>query len=388
MSEEQNGQTRSEQPTEKKKLDSRKKGQIARSRELNTTVVMLSSAAALLMLGGGIGQSLQRLLATGLTLERQLIFDDSYLLLAFGQTSLASLQILTPFFLLMMIAAFVGPLSLGGWSFSMDSWVPKLNRMSILSGIKRMFGIQGFVELLKALGKFIVVGAVAVIALKLYQDEILMLSQLSVTDAIYRGMYIIGQLFLMLAVSLIVVSLIDVPYQIVSHITKIKMSVQEVKEENKQTNGNPELKTRIRSMQRDVSQRRMLIDAADADVVIVNPTHFSVALKYDDAKAGAPVVVAKGVDHMALRIREVAESNNIVIFSAPPLARALYFHTDIDQQVPTALYQAVAQVLAYVLQVRDLTTSERLLVQLPSVVDVPEELASDNKNYLVDGAGK
>lgn len=380
MSEERNAQTRSEQPTEKKLLDSRKKGQVARSRELNTTAVMLASAAALLLLGGEMGQSMEQMLATGLTLDRESIFDRHSLMTTLGQSSLDSFMALTPFFLVMMVSAFVGPIVLGGWSFSMDALQPKMSRISLLAGIKRMFGVQGLVELLKALGKFVVVGVVAMIALKIYQDRILLLNQLSIVEAVYRGMYIIGQLFLMLAASLIVVSLIDVPYQLVSHLNRLKMSVQEVKDENKQTNGNPELKSRIRTMQREVSQRRMLIDTAEADVVIVNPTHYSVALKYDDTKGGAPVVVAKGIDHMALRIREVAEANQIVVFSAPPLARALYFHTDVSQEVPTVLYQAVAQVLAYVMQVRDLTASERMVVELPSLVDVPAEYATEDRS--------
>jgi len=169
------------------------------------------------------------------------------------------------------------------------------------------------------------------------------------------------------------VSLIDVPYQLVSHMNRLKMSIQEIKEENKQTTGNPEIKNQIRSLQREVSSRRMLLDVASADVVIVNPTHYSVALRYEEGAKSAPVVVAKGVDFLAMRIREIANGNEIEVFSAPSLARALYQHTEVGHEVPTALYQAVAQVLAYVYQLRDLTRTQRNRVRRPSIVDIPED---------------
>lgn len=379
MSAEQSSQTRSEQPTPKKLQDSRKKGQVARSRELNTTVMMLASAIGLLLLGGQMGQSLQALLAADLSINRDGVISNELLLTRLGDTATDSLFILLPFFGIMMMSVFVGPLLLGGWSFSTSAWQPKFNRLSPLAGIKRMFGMQGFVEMLKALGKFIVIGVVALIALHHYEGQILSLGAMPVMDAVAAGIAIIGQLFLLLASSLLLVSMIDVPYQLVSHMNRLKMSIQEIRDEQKQTNGNPELKGRIRSMQREVSQRRMLQAVADADVVIVNPTHFSVALKYDHAGTGAPMVVAKGVDFMAMRIREIANGNAVAVFSAPPLARALYRHTDVGQEVPSALYHAVAQVLAYVYQVRDATTTERANLHRPTSIEIPTEFTQPDE---------
>ncbi|MBX2883461.1 MAG: flagellar biosynthesis protein FlhB [Granulosicoccus sp.] len=374
MSAEQFGQSKTEQPTPKKLLDSRKKGQTARSRELNTTIMLLASSIALIAFGNDIGTSLQQLLASDLTINRLEMLNKEMLITRLGDATFDAIALLIPFFCVTLVASFVGPIALGGWSFSLDAMAPKWNRMSPLSGLKRMFGTQGLVEMIKALGKFIVIGVVAWFMLEINKDRILTLGSVATIDAIHGGILIIGQLFVALSLSLIIVSLIDVPYQLVSHVNRLKMSVQEVRDENKQTNGNPEIKNQIRSLQREVSSRRMLLDVAEADVVITNPTHYSIALKYEEGGSSAPLVVAKGTDFLAMRIREIANGNNVEIFSAPALARSLYQHTEVGQEVPTALYQAVAQVLAYVYQIRDLTRTQRNLVKRPDIVALPDDL--------------
>lgn len=377
MNPQQDSQSKTEKPTPKKLLDAQKKGQIARSRELSTTVMMISASVGLIVFSGQIGAGIQDLLINNLQLDNNVIGDKELMIDKFASMTVNTLFVLLPFFLLMMISAFAGPLALGGWAFTMSSWQPKLNRMSLLSGFKRMFGAQGFVEMIKSLGKFVVIGLVAFIVLGIHHEKILAMSTLPVIEGMNSGLIVIGQLFLLLSFSLILIAMIDVPYQLVSHFSKLKMSIQEIREENKQTNGNPELKARVRSLQREVSQRRMLVEVAEADVVITNPTHYSVALKYDESKAGAPYVVASGVDFMALRIREVAAGNDVVIFSAPPLARAIYQHTEVGQELPSALYHAAAQVLAYVYQIRSLSEIDKRLVEKPTILDIPEEYQVD-----------
>lgn len=373
MSQENDGQTRSEQPTPKKRTDSRKKGQVARSRELNTTVMMLAASVGLLLLGRQIGNEMQVLLASNMVLDQRVLSSNAQLLLHLSNVTHSAIAIFSPFFIIMLIAAFVGPVVLGGWSFSISSWKPKLNRMSPISGLKRMFGLQGIVEMLKSLGKFLTIAVVALVGLSFFQEQIFTLNAMSAIEGMHSGFKIIGVVFFLLSISLLLVAFIDVPYQLVSHTNRLKMSVQEVREENKQTNGNPELKARIRSKQREISDRRMLADVADADVVITNPSHYAVALKYDEHSANAPVVVATGVDFMAMRIREIAQGNDVTIFSAPPLARALYHHSEVGEELPVGLYQAVAQVLAYVYQIKNSSVSQSHRIIKPRVFDIPAE---------------
>jgi len=188
---------------------------------------------------------------------------------------------------------------------------------------------------------------------------------------------IIFVIILVLVMSLSIVAVVDVPYQRWSYAKKLRMTFQEVREENKEQNGNPEVKAKVRQMQQANANRKMLLDVPDADVIIVNPTHFSVALRYDDNLV-APVVVAKGVDHMALKIREIAKHNKVEIFSAPPLARALYRHSDIGETIPSELYLAVAQILAYVLQVKEASFSDRRRLIRPGNLPVPRSLQDPN----------
>jgi len=387
VSDKQDGQSRSERPTPKKLLDSRKKGQVARSRELNTTVMMLAASVGLILFGSFMGNDLQKLLADSLRIDAHMLASNGYLIKHFAVVTTDALVILLPYFVFMVVAVFIGPLILGGWAFSAAAMQPKISRMSLVAGMKRMFGMQGFVEMIKSLGKFLTVGTVALLTLGILKERILSLGAMPVIEGLYSGMSLIGQLFMFLAASLIIVSFIDVPYQLVSHVNRLKMSIQEIRDESKLTTGNPELKVRIRSLQREVSQRRMLTDVAGADVVIINPTHYSVALKYEEHNAGAPIVVASGVDFMALRIREVAAGNQVTVFSAPPLARALYQHAEIGQELPAGLYHAVAQVLAYVYQVRDLSISDRYLVTRPDELEIPSEFEVEVEDGSLEGAG-
>ena len=374
MNNEQNGQTRTEQPTPRKLREARSKGQVARSRELNTTVVLLASSIALIFFGEMIGESLYRVMETGLTFTRFGTLEDDMMILQLTSAIKSSLVSLFPFFLITVIAAFVGPLVLGGWSFSYDAMKPKWSRMSLLNGFKRMFGVQGLIEMLKAFGKFLVIGGLASAVLWMNQHKLFEIASLPSKEAIQSGMYLIGALFVLLSLSLIVIVAIDVPYQLVRHIGQLKMSIQEVREEAKQTTGNPEVKSQQRSLQREISTRRMLQDVVGADVIVTNPDHFSVALRYDQNRDGAPRVVAKGVDFLAFRIRDIARANNVELFAAPPLARSLYHHAEVGQEIPRQLYQIVAQILAYVYQIKSLSRLQRKKITRPSDYSIPDAL--------------
>lgn len=370
---ENSGQERTEQPTQKRLQDSRDKGQVPRSRELNTMIMMLASALGMLALGGVMGESLTQLLTYDLHLDRQQLFHKGAILAALQINVLGGLKVLAPFLGLMMLAAFMGPLLMGGWSFSGKAMAPKLSKLNPLKGLKRVFGIQGLVELFKALGKFLVLGTAAAILLGMLSDRYVVLGQLPPIEGIRQGLELIALVFLVLAVSLGLIAAVDVPFQQWDHIRKLKMTRQEIKEETKETEGNPEVRGRIRRVQQEMAQRRMLQDVPKADVIIVNPTHFSVALRYDEVHEQAPRLVAKGVDFMALKIREIAAANDVPIFSAPPLARSLYHHAEIDQEIPAELYMAVAQVLAYVYQVKQHATGAQY-PQKPEDLPIPEEL--------------
>ncbi|MEC9314633.1 MAG: flagellar type III secretion system protein FlhB, partial [Pseudomonadota bacterium] len=251
-----------------------------------------------------------------------------------------------------LVAALAAPALIGGWNFSGQAMAPKGERMSPLKGLKRIFGPQGLIELAKALGKFILVGAISTAILWGIRDQLLTLGRQEVEVAMAELGYLTLWVFLAITASLILIAVVDVPFQLWNHTRQLRMTKQEVKDEMKDSEGNPEVKGRIRRMQVQMSQQRMMQDIPSADVVITNPTHYAVALKYDQTKSGAPVVVAKGADLISQQIRMVAEHNEVPILSAPPLTRAVYYSTEIGDEIPSGLYIAVAQVLAFVFQLR------------------------------------
>ena len=372
MAEQDTGAERNLDATPKRIADARKKGDVARSRELNTLLMLLASLIGFAILGGSGVNAYKNLAKKQWTIDRESLFTDQGLLNSALVASVEALWISAPFLILMFVAAFVGPLCMGGWVFATSSIKVDLIKLNPLPGLKRMVSIQSLAELVKSILKVLLLGGLSVLMFWLSIDKYLLLGTLAVEDAVNSMFGVIFFIILVLIMSLGVVVLIDVPYQKWSFAKKLRMTYQEVKEENKETNGNPEVKTKVRQLQIANANRKMLSDVPEADVVIVNPTHFSVALRYDD-KLIAPVVVAKGVDHMALKIREIANHNDVEIFSAPPLARALYRHSDIGETIPSELYLAVAQILAYVLQVKNAGLAERRDLVPPDNLPVPDK---------------
>ncbi|MDH5621684.1 MAG: flagellar biosynthesis protein FlhB [Gammaproteobacteria bacterium] len=352
MAEEKPQQDRTEQATPKRREDARKKGDVPRSRELTMTGVMLSGAGALVLLAGPMGQDLLESFAEGFSIERELLFDAGYLAPAFAKIGLQGIMSLLPLGIILVCAVFLSAVCIGGWSFSLEATTFKPERLNPLKGLKRIFSANAINELVKAVAKFSLVAVIAVSWLWWRADALLSLGRQPVESAVLEALTICGVALLVVSSGLIFIAAVDVPFQLFQHQKKLRMTRQQVKDEFKETEGRPEVKSRIRAMQQQIATRRMMADLPTADVVITNPTHFAVALKYDDSKSGAPKVIAKGKDLVAQRIREVATEHGVPLFSAPPLARVLFRTTDIGDEVPAPLYTAVAQVLAYIFQLK------------------------------------
>ncbi|MFN3581770.1 MAG: flagellar biosynthesis protein FlhB [Pseudomonas sp.] len=371
------GQEKTEEPTEKRLKESRDKGQVPRSKELNTLAVVMSAAIALIAFGPGMARRLLDLMAFNFSLERETLYSTDTMALHLLASVGIGIDVLAPLFFVLLIAALGSPILLGGWLMSAKAMAPKFSRMNPLAGLKRMFSLKALVELLKALAKFLVVLSVALIVLNMRQRDLLSLGSQPLPDAIYHSAWILSTSLLILASSLIVIALVDIPFQMWDNKQKLRMTKQEIKDEYKDSEGKPEVKSRIRQLQREMAERRMMGEVPKADVVITNPTHFAVALKYDPLQSGAPVVVAKGSDFLALRIREVAAENEVIVLESPPLARAVFYSTELDQQIPSGLYMAVAQVLAYVFQLRQYRAGQGKAPGAMPKPDIPEDLRRD-----------
>jgi flagellar biosynthesis protein FlhB len=353
MAESEDGQEKTEEPTEKRLREAREKGQVARSQELTTFMMVMSAALFLYFFGPQMIASIEMIMVGGLSLDRDHVFDMHKMLDLMLAQVVESIMLLMPFFLLMAFVAIVASSLLGGFNFSAKALSPKFSKLNPASGLKRMVSMHALMELLKALAKFTLVLAVAVAFLWYTFAEVLTIGTESLNVGLAHAAKIIIEAFILVSLALIVIAAIDVPFQIWQHTDQLKMTKQEVKEEFKQQEGNPEVKARIRQIQREMSQRRMMQRVPEADVVITNPTHYSVALKYDPDAMDAPIVLALGVDFMAAQIRTAALENNIPIVEAPQLARALYYNSEPEQPIPHALFKAVAAVLAYVFGLRD-----------------------------------
>lgn len=379
MAESDSGQDRSEEPTEKRLREAREKGQIARSRELNTLAVVLAGSIVLLNGGKDLGLGLLAIMRSNFELSRELLFDERSMALALLFSGQAALKLLIPLFVVLLIASILGPIGLGGWLFSAQAMQPKFDRLNPLAGLKRMFSKNSLVELFKALAKFVVLLGVALVVLGLDQNDLLAIANEPLAQAITHSAKVVGQSTVWLACGLILIAAVDVPFQLWSAKQKLMMTKQEVKDEYKDSEGKPEVKAKVRQMQREMAERRMMAAVPQADVVITNPTHFAVALKYDPEKPGAPVLLAKGNDFLALKIREIANEHQVSVLESPALARAVFYSTELDQEIPAGLYLAVAQVLAYVFQLRQHRAGKgKRPPPLQDNLPIPDDLRRDS----------
>lgn len=352
MAESESGADKSEEPTDKRRRESREKGQVARSRELNTLAIMLAGVGGLLAYGGSLGDSLLKIMRASFALPREALLDDRSMGLWFMSSVQTALEASMPLFVVLLLASILGPIALGGWLFSAQALQPKFSRMNPWEGLKRMFSARALLELLKALAKFTIILLVALMVLSSDRDDLLAMAHEPLEMAILHSAQVVGWSAMWMACGLILIAAVDVPFQLWDNRQKLMMTKQEVRDEYKDSEGKPEVKQRIRQMQREMAERRMMAAVPQADVVITNPTHFAVALKYDPKKGNAPVLLAKGGDFLALKIREIAQQHKVMVLESPGLARAVYHSTELDHEIPAGLYLAVAQVLAYVYQLR------------------------------------
>ncbi len=368
-----------EEPTARKLRNARDEGQVARSTELPAAAVTIGAILAMFMMGGYWMTKMTEIFASGFKFDRKTIDNPDLLVTAFAHQMGESFLLIVPILLVTAVLAVLSSGATGGYLFSLKGIMPKASKLSLLAGFKRMFGAHAAVELLKSILKFTLVASVLWALVSRQMDQMLQLGQMSLEPALAAAGWMIGESALWLSLSLLVIALIDAPYQRYSFTKRMRMTKQEVKDEMKDMEGRPEVKQQIRRRQREMADNRMLQKVKDADVIITNPEHFAVALSYDPTGDGAPVLLAKGVDHMAARIREEAQKHGVEIFGAPPLARALYFSTEVDHPVPESLYLAVAQVIAYVFSLADIR---------PGVAPMPKPQPKVPASMQFDANGK
>lgn len=377
MAEDDSSQEKTEEATPRKLDKAREDGQVARSRELTTTILLLVGSVTLLLSGEFFGKKMMHVFGYSMMLDRALIFDPGQMLTHLGVAFFEAMLGVVPLFLALLIAAFVGPIALGGWLFSTKALMPKLDRMSLFAGLKRMFSVKSVVELIKAIGKVCVILLTAIVLLRGLRSELLGLGTQALLPAIGHSLSLIVISAIVLSACTLLIALIDVPFQLWDHAKKLRMSMQDIKDEYKDTEGKPEVKGRVRQLQREMANRRMMAAVPEADVIITNPTHYAVALKYDPQSMATPILVAKGADQIALKIREIGAAHGVEIVSSPPLARSIYHTTEVDTEVPAGLYVAVAQVLAYVFQLRNYRKGQGKKPQTPGTVQIPPDLRYD-----------
>jgi flagellar biosynthetic protein FlhB len=352
----------------------RESGDVPRSTEFSTFFILLSGTLAIWLIGSSLVKNLQ--VGLGQTLNFGIIkeLNSAEIFLAYQNFLLDLGIIFFPLLGIIFIAAIGAPLLIGGWTFSAEKLIPDFSKLNPIQGISNIFSVNSLVELLKAILKAMFIGFASWLLISSQLDSILSLLTKSIQESSAQQGYIILWCLTLMVVSLSVISMIDVPYQIYRYTDKLKMSRQELRDESKETEGNPEIKAKIRAQQREMSRRRMMSKVPSADVVITNPTHYSVALQYPDNSNKAPIILAKGQGEVALKIRELARENNIEIVEVPPLARALYKHAELDQEIPSALFTAVAQVLAYVFQLRVYQKQGGIQPQKPTQIAIPPGL--------------
>jgi flagellar biosynthetic protein FlhB len=344
--------SRTERASEKRLREAREKGDSPRSRDFSAAAVTLAGVAVLVSMRHGLGERVAAILHDGLSIRRAAVYDVDALGASLTTAGTAALWLLAPIFAVALVATLAAPLATGGIQFSGQALGFKGSRLDPLAGVGRMFSMRSLVELAKALLKVAVIAAAAAVVLRNGFPELVSLSTAPLKSATSSALDLTGLAALALAAALAGIGLVDLPYQIWDWHKRQRMTREELKQEYKESEGSPEVKGKVRQMQAQIARRRMMADVPTADVVVTNPTHFAVALKYDDRKHGAPIVVAKGVDFVAEQIREIAKKSKVTLLEAPPLARALYRTTEIGAEIPSALYVAVAQVLAYVFQLR------------------------------------
>lgn len=374
---EDSGQERTQDATPRRKQQAREKGQVAQSRELNTMLMLLGAGLAAAMVGPYTVRNILDIARKYFSVDREAIFNTAALPDHFSDAVIDALMAISPFFIILTIAAVAGPILMGGFNLSGKAIAFKFEKLDPFKGMKRIFAWRGLIELLKALFKFVFIGTVAIIFLYGRSDTYIGLGYETLDSAIAHTSNLLIWGFVTISATMVIIAMADVPFQIWDHNQQLKMTHQEVRDDSKDTEGDPELRGRIRRQQREIAQRRMMAEVPKADVVITNPEHYSVALKYDQETMNAPVVLAKGVDIIAMQIRKIAIEHEVMIVEAPPLARALHHTTELNDEVPAGLYLAVAKVLAYVFQLKQRTGGNKQQSSRLDDLPIPDDMKYD-----------
>jgi flagellar biosynthetic protein FlhB len=365
---------KTEPPSPRRLEQAREEGQVARSPERGTVSVLATGCAALWLLGDHVAEGMWALMRAAMSFDRVAAFGDQSLIERLGEQGSAGLNVLWPILGVLAISAVIGSLLMNGWLFTFKALEPKVSRLSPLKGFQRMFSLPSLVELGKAIAKATLIGGLAALALYIHAEAFLGLASEPSGAALGHAVRLLIMVVAPVMIGLALIAAIDVPFQIWNHRRKLRMTKDEVKRERKEQEGDPLLKSRIRSLQREAARKRMMGEVPKADVVVTNPVHYAVALSYQEGRQSAPKVVAKGSRLIAARIREIAGEHRVPVVEAPPLARALYHHTEIGDEIPETLYTAVAEVLAYVFQLRRFDAVGGRVPQVPDDLSVPPEL--------------
>jgi len=386
MAEENQGQEKTEEATPKRLEKAKEEGQIARSKELATTMILMGGCLALWSLGSQLAKRLGEVIQFNLSFDRRSILDEQLMFSHVSESLWAIVGLLVLILLILFVLAILANVMQGGWLLSSKPLMPRLDRINPLAGLKRMFSMKSLVELFKAIAKFLLVAVVAIAVLAFFQPDLLQMGKQSISAAIVQASQVILWASLFLAAVTILIAALDVPYQQYEHRKQLKMTRQEIKDEMKDSEGRPEVKGRIRQLQRQMANARMMSDVPEADVVITNPEHYAVALRYstESGGSGAPVLVAKGADQIAFKIREIADYHEVPIIQSAVLARAIFYTTEIEQEIPEKLYLAVAQILAFIHQVRARARQQYKpraaeLQQLQNKLDIPADYHFDDR---------
>ncbi|GHU05033.1 flagellar biosynthetic protein FlhB [Betaproteobacteria bacterium] len=364
---------KTEPPSSRRLENARQEGQVPRSRELSAFLALMIAASTFKMLGGWMMEQTSGIMRRGLTFDAEMLRDPDLMLPRFWDFALDALLCFAPFVLALILAALFSPFLMGSWNFSSKALMPDLTRLNPLKGITRVISWSGVLELFKSVIKSSLIGGVACYVLWNERGEILALLSQTVEAGLASAGHLINYSFLIIVLSMLLIVGVDVPFQLWQYYDKLKMSKEEVKRESKESEGNPEVKGRIRSLQREAARRRMMSAVPTADVIVTNPTHFAVALSYKSGM-GAPKVIAKGMGEIARKIRSVGAEHGVPLLEAPPLARALFRHTELDQEIPAKLYGAVAEVLAYVYQLSEWRRQGGNYPRPPREIPVPPDM--------------
>jgi flagellar biosynthesis protein FlhB len=365
---------KTEPASERRLSQAREDGNVPRSLDATSAAVLGGVGLALWIFSGSFGASLSVLLKSGLTFDHHYASESGSMLELLRSQVFAGISITAPIMVVAALAALLSPFATGGWIFASKRLMPQWSRLNPIAGIGRILSLENLAEFLKTLAKAVLIGAVATAALVIARDPVMKLGDMPLQAGIEGLMSIAFVTFFSITLAVAAVAVMDSPLQVWKWHRQLRMSKEELRREAKEQEGDPMIKARVRQQQRELARRRMMADVPTADVVVTNPTHYAVALKYKEGKMRAPQVVAKGADHLAAKIRAVAADNGVPLLEAPPLARALYRHADVGQEIPGALYTAVAEVLAYVYRLREAVARGGITPSAPEHWSVPAEL--------------